>query len=257
VDDVFEDPFGDGGQLPSAQPLVDPFGDEPREQPVPDPALQLEEEFQQPPSDQGLQPMDSQPGIDALPDLEEPLPLPIERPPNRDDDPYSVELTDDLDEHARECRTSLDFLRGKRLRDIELGIKPVGEAGHDYPRSCRLAYGSVPLHEATPERMPKEYLWTASGLCHKPLYFEQRNLERYGHATGCWTQPVLSAAHFFSTLPVLPYRMGLRPPHECVYALGHYRPGNCAPYLIPAVPFTVRAGLMQAGAVTGTAAVLP
>lgn len=99
--------------------------------------------------------------------------------------------------------------------------------------------------------------WKASGACHNPLYFEQVQLERYGHEAGPIVQPLISTAHFFLTIPILPYKMGINPPNECQYALGYYRPGNCAPYMMPSVPLSLRGGLVQAGAVLGTAAVLP
>jgi hypothetical protein len=95
------------------------------------------------------------------------------------------------------------------------------------------------------------YTWKASTLCHKPLYFEQVQLERYGHSWPRCLQPVMSGAHFFSSVAILPYKMGLETPNECIYALGHYRPGSCAPYYIEALPFTWRAAAFQTGAVTG------
>lgn len=101
------------------------------------------------------------------------------------------------------------------------------------------------------------FTWKASGLCHKPLYFEEQNLERYGHSTGPLSQPIVSAAHFFGTIPLLPYKMGIRAPWECEYALGYYRPGSCAPYVIPGVPITARAVAAQAGAVAGAYYILP
>ena len=55
------------------------------------------------------------------------------------------------------------------------------------------------------------YTWKGSALCHKPLYFEEEQLERYGHTFGI-AQPVVSGAHFFGTLPVLPYKMGIEMP---------------------------------------------
>ena len=39
--------------------------------------------------------------------------------------------------------------------------------------------------------------------------------------------------------------------------LGHYRPGNCAPYIIDPVPLSLRGALFQAGAATGAAFALP
>jgi hypothetical protein len=104
---------------------------------------------------------------------------------------------------------------------------------------------------------PMTFTWKASALCHKPLYFEEVQLERYGHTTGPLFQPVLSGAHFFANIAVLPYKMGINPPNECRYALGYYRPGNCAPWLVPPVPISLRGGLLQAGAVMGGVALFP
>jgi hypothetical protein len=89
------------------------------------------------------------------------------------------------------------------------------------------------------------FTWTASALCHKPLYFENVSLERYGHSAGPLRQPVLSAAHFFGSVILLPYNMKLYPPTECQYALGYYQPGDCAPWMIHAFPLSKRAALAE------------
>ncbi len=99
--------------------------------------------------------------------------------------------------------------------------------------------------------------WKASNLVHKPLYFEEVNLERYGHTAGPILQPVVSSAHFFANFAVLPYKMGVHSPHECQYALGYYRPGNCAPWITPPVPLSLRGALYQAAAMTGTGLLVP
>ncbi|MCA9172252.1 MAG: hypothetical protein KDB23_31520, partial [Planctomycetales bacterium] len=101
------------------------------------------------------------------------------------------------------------------------------------------------------------FTWKASGLCHKPLYFEEVALERYGHSAEPVTQAFLSGAHFFGNIFFLPYKMGLNPPNECQYSLGYYRPGSCAPWLLPAVPLDARAARMQVGAITGGLTLLP
>jgi hypothetical protein len=101
------------------------------------------------------------------------------------------------------------------------------------------------------------FTWKASAACHKPLYFEEVALERYGHTAGPLRQPVLSGAHFFLNLVSLPYQAGINPPWECRYPLGYYRPGSCAPYLVPPVPLSVRGGLWQAGAIVGGVALFP
>ena len=86
------------------------------------------------------------------------------------------------------------------------------------------------------------------GVSHRPLYFEDEQLERYGHCRRPLVQCVLSPAKFFLTFPVLPYEMGLYPPRECIYTLGTYRPGDCSPYYCEPIPLSVRASLFEAGA---------
>lgn len=99
--------------------------------------------------------------------------------------------------------------------------------------------------------------WKASNLMHNPLYFEEVNLERYGQTPGPILEPIVSSAHFFANIAVMPYKMGVHKPSECQYALGYYRPGDCAPWIIPPVPISLRGALYQAGAITGTFLLIP
>lgn len=121
------------------------------------------------------------------------------------------------------------------------------------PRECQLPNIAFQPRQWLPTTMT----WKASGLCHKPLYFEEVSLERYGHTVGPFAQPVLSTAHFFVNIAVLPYKMGIHPPNECQYALGYYRPGNCAPWIIPPVPISLRGALFEAGAIGAGIALIP
>ncbi|MDA0657995.1 MAG: hypothetical protein O2931_01150 [Planctomycetota bacterium] len=99
--------------------------------------------------------------------------------------------------------------------------------------------------------------WTASAVCHKPLYFEDVSLERYGHTFGPVRQTFLSGAHFFGNVVMLPYNVGLHSPTECQYTLGYYRPGSCAPWLLHALPISTRAIRYQASSILGVSAFLP
>jgi hypothetical protein len=94
------------------------------------------------------------------------------------------------------------------------------------------------------------YFWMASGFCSGPLYFEEPNLERYGYQFGC-LQPAVSAAHFFATIPMLPYKMVVHPPCECIYSLGYYRPGSCAPLQHERFHLEPAAAAAESGAVIG------
>ncbi len=156
-------------------------------------------------------------------------------------------------ESEESCAEEIERLRSDRIDSIDLSIRVEGSAGEDYPYECSLVE-----EDYQPRQWPQiTYMWKASALCHKPLYFEQVHLERYGHSWGPYTQPIMSGVHFFGTLPILPYKMGLRTPTECVYSLGYYRPGSCAPYLIDSIPFTWRAAAFQTGFVTGATFTIP
>ena len=162
--------------------------------------------------------------------------------------------------------------RGRNLmkEDCDAGREDIKNTGLTQVLSAKIinlrytGTGDLP-YECTPEAATFQqrswgcltYTWKASGLCHKPLYFEEMSLERYGHSWGPFLDPAVSAAHFFGTLPILPYKMGVDTPCECQYALGYYRPGNCAPYMIEPFPISPRGAAVEAGFIYGAAWALP
>lgn len=75
----------------------------------------------------------------------------------------------------------------------------------------------------------REFTWAAPDFCHRPLYFEEVYLERYGHSFGV-VQPAVSSAQFFGRSLALPCLVVVRRPWECVYPLGHERPGDYVPF---------------------------
>ncbi|MEO2046763.1 MAG: hypothetical protein ABGX16_09350 [Pirellulales bacterium] len=156
-------------------------------------------------------------------------------------------------ESRKNCAEELAQLTSAHIDSIDLNIRVKGKPGKDFPYECTLDSDRF-----SPRSWPHAtYLWKASGLCHKPLYFEQVQLERYGHSWGPYLQPLVSGAHFFATVPILPYKMGLKTPTECVYSLGYYRPGSCAPYLLDPVPFTWRAAMFETAFIGGAIGLIP
>ena len=154
--------------------------------------------------------------------------------------PFEGALPKSLD-LAELCRSPKEL---KRINELTTNIAPSeGDLPHDCPLGNEVfqprSFASI------------TYTWTASGLCHKPLYFEDVQLERYGHMAGPWVQPFASCADFYLSILILPYKMGLEMPNECIYTLGYYRPGSCAPYLLDPLPISVRASLFEAGAWVG------
>lgn len=255
--DSFERPFGVGDDRrfdDDADQADRLFDDLPPEEPEESP---VEPEY----TDESFGPEEQAPTPDSL----------FDDPP-RDRDRFDDDIADDLagdteasqeeaqkraerrSEAMQDCGKALAELKAQRLASIDLSIAIDGAEGEAYPYICSLEDGSVYAPRCWCEIT---YNWKASGLCHKPLYFEDIHLERYGHSWGPYVQPLLSGAHFFGTLPVLPYKMGLKTPNECVYTLGHYRPGECAPYLLDPIPFTWRAAIFQAGGTMGVIGILP
>jgi len=187
---------------------------------------------------------------DDLIDLE-PGPLAQPTPEQLEERRRQLELQREKSE-AR-CQELVEAVRADSIRSIDLDISVTGNPGEDFPYECRSTSG--PFQGRNWSQVT--YMWKASALCHKPLYFEQVQVERYGHSWGPALQPIMSGAHFFATIPILPYKMGIETPNECIYTLGHYRPGDCAPYMIEAFPFTWRAAAFQTGFVTGAAVIVP
>ncbi len=102
-----------------------------------------------------------------------------------------------------------------------------------------------------------EQHWSATCSRHRPLYFEEINAERYGYTSSYALQPLISAAHFFGTIPALPYKMAIDRPNDCIYTLGHYRPGSCAPRRHSHLPWQPKAVIAEAGVLAGLILLVP
>jgi hypothetical protein len=224
--------------LPSLRNDTDPFPDDQLPESLPDDSAPTAPSRRDEPYD--VDP--SIPGSDpTIPDIESPATTRAER---------------SCDEEKKECLQAIEDLRGRDIKKIFVGLRIEGDngrpaiEGRDFPCECalglRTSFQGRDWSQTT-------FTWKATSQCHKPLYFEDVALERYGHAWNPVVQPFMSAAHFFGSVPLLPYKMGLTPPNECMYTLGYYRPGNCAPYMLDPIPLSLRAGAFQALGVTGFA----
>ncbi len=116
---------------------------------------------------------------------------------------------------------------------VSAGVMP-GDASAIYLPGYPLAPMSVGC-------MPQSVEWVPPCFCHQPLYFEDPMLERHGEEAGCF-QPAVSGGRFFFTVGALPYLMAGESPCECVYPLGHFRPGSCVPLRVdrPPLPWETR-----------------
>lgn len=156
-----------------------------------------------------------------------------------------------------------DQLRASRYRPItEISVDTSLPAGlmptdKQVAPEARATEPDVPDARAAGLWPQRTVCWTASCLRHRPLYFEEVNLERHGYSYCCRAQPLISAAHFFATIPALPYKMTVDCPRDCVYTLGHYRPGSCAPWHGERLPCDCRAGAVEAATIVGLIFLIP
>jgi hypothetical protein len=210
------------------------------------------------------------PAAKAAPDAVVPKPsseerkTPLSAP--QTDEP-SAKLSDELaqakqaecpDTRKKKNRLDVPVTEDEYYKGVLNDISPKVKPGDSMPRDCwaEAAYAKRPYDDRLTWGRTT-FMWKATALCHKPAYFEDEALERYGHAWGPWLQPLVSGGHFFLTLPIMPYIMGLYPPNECIYTLGYYRPGNCAPYAIDPLPLSIRAALLEGGVWTGMVFLIP
>lgn len=108
--------------------------------------------------------------------------------------------------------------------EIKNDYRQVAQATAEPVRSSRLEDGTLSFWTLHP------FTWASPSFYHRPLYFEQVNLERYGKGPRCCLQPTYSSLHFFGSIAVLPYKLMTQHPHERAFTLGHHRPGDCVPY---------------------------
>jgi len=99
-------------------------------------------------------------------------------------------------------------------------------------------------------------MWEAPAFCHRPLYFEDENLERHGRSWGL-LQPAASIVHFTGRGLAWPYLVGAFPSHECIYTLGRDQPGSDAPYHWYRPPVSARGAVYEAAVATGLSYIVP
>jgi hypothetical protein len=138
---------------------------------------------------------------------------------------------------------------------LTTNILPAGEA---FPTNIASRHFNADIAAWMPRPWQGSlYHWDAPDYCHRPLYYEEVNLERYGYSHSPLLQPAISGAHFFCATLALPYSTTVRPPHECIYPLGHYRPGSPVPYRLHWPELDPKAATVEGAVVTGLILLIP
>lgn len=86
--------------------------------------------------------------------------------------------------------------------------------------------------------------WQAHNFYHRPLYFEQQNVERHGNRRAF--NNLASPIHFFATIPRLPYKIGEQSPFQRVYTHRQIRPGDYTQFRIQQPTESRRGNALQA-----------
>jgi hypothetical protein len=182
----------------------------------------------------------------------------LQTPANTADRPH--ENTAPTDATEEPLPNPCEAVDERPLHDLGINITlPNGLLPKDYANECWAYLNATGGPGAAIRGWPTlSYYWDATCLCYRPLYFEETNLERYGYGCCCaCLQPAVSAAHFFGTVPALPYCMAADCPCECQYTLGHYRPGSCPPWRPHWPSCKPIAAASEAGVLTGLIFLIP
>ena len=211
------------------------------------------------PSAQGLPPVNQAPAAFALgqPPQNPPPGNPTPGNPTPGNSPVDPQRLPPAQARLPGKCPSLEDLgyRFKSLAEISLNI---GLTEGEQPEDCSANLFQSQMGNA-PARLPinMTMFWAASELWHQPLYFEDPVLERYGRTYHPLIQPAISFAHFFGTLPIIPYKIGLDRMNDRVYTLGYFRPGSHVPNIGSKLPFEKDALVLQGGTLTTAILLLP
>lgn len=180
----------------------------------------------------------------------------VETQSNDDDSNDEEEVEDNGDSDKEQARNT--EVEKRNQRRIESLRKPI--------RSIRItAKTSAPVPESVADEVlsrtesltlsssgstlspPNRY---TSSFCHRPLYFEELNLERCGNTYGCATNAV-SGFHFLTNTAMLPYRLATQRPDYTVPTRGDCQ--TCQEYSHDIEPFGFepRGVLVEAAAAAG------
>jgi len=195
-----------------------------------------------------------------MPPAELPLPTPrrVSEPVSRTPPEYISQSTpaDDQSPSDDKKPSKFDPPDLSRIGNVSASIAPPG--GGKMPRNYAMLvepHGEQNLAPpGEPARTSAPFYSTprVADFTHRPLYFEEKALERNGRNIGL-AQPLVSFVHFFGAVPALPYKMGEKPPSRPMYT-GN---GVNLPSDHVSIRDRVRGTMTAAGTAVGLNAILP
>ena len=95
-----------------------------------------------------------------------------------------------------------------------------------------------------------------SYVVYRPLYFEEKNSERYGWDLG-FIQPVVSTLNFYKDVALFPAHFSAYPHRRFETSAGQCRPGDPVPLLLYPPEITLTGAAGEAGLLTGLFLIVP
>lgn len=166
--------------------------------------------------------------------------------------PQADELPSDL---SKKKRAAFEPLAFTSIGQATTSIAPEGNGlPEDYAALAQPGPAQELALPGEPPRTSAPFYSTprVADFTHRPLYFEEKALERNGRTIGL-AQPLVSFVHFFGTVPALPYKMGEKPPSTPMYT----GDGVNLPSDHATVRQRVRGVMSAAGTAVGLNAILP
>lgn len=183
---------------------------------------------------------------DSAEDQESPEVIPLSEDSEREqerDEPATSTLSDTTQAHLRELRKSIQTIQlTAGINRSEIPDNQAASVVNTDERRLVTSGGTLSL--------PQRYT-----ICqkHRPLYFEDANLERCGNACGC-LQNVCSGIRFFAISLKLPYEIGRQCPDKLVCGLGDCKQCQSFPRCIEPEPTrcqTLRGSLTHGAVMAG------
>lgn len=188
--------------------------------------------------------------------------------PTSDAAPLDVPTASPTNGQAEAARRPGKVVLGAQL----LGLSDIGQVSTNIrPPADPKGQQTLPADKTrgvlpTTETKATTLIYDASGyrgylapgyVAHRPTYFEETRLERYGHAHSHHVQPFVSATRFGVNLAALPYKMTVERPRFPRVEVHPFETGGVAPHYFDPYPRSTRAAAVEVATIAGLILIIP
>jgi len=168
-----------------------------------------------------------------------------------------------IDRAPRRYRLPLDLPGAERLFRLDsddMLFERMKQEARDEKVPERITFPDEPVLSKDPyygRDWPQQTLFVEPAyVCHKRLFFEELNSERYGWDLGL-AGPFVSTGYFFKDLFLLPYHAFTNPCRKYECSSGKCRPGDPVPYLLYPEGLSVTGAAAEIGTIAALMAIFP